>query len=411
MFNSISRVFSSKFLSILMIFVLMQSVFPSIPVNAQDLSYPTSFVNEKPLAYYETLVTRGELAEMVIKAFNIETPETVDQSVFIDVDSKSNDAQYTNTAYEKGLIRGYKLFDKLTPIERMLWPYFEGDDVAVLQVVLKNYGFFKGESKGIYDINTQAAVLRYQKSLGWKGSGNLGTYTKSRVNQLINKMSNEYRNSDSRIMFYGHYTNYAEALKIILEATDVEFNTSISGDSHWYDKYVDYAKKNNIVDELPEMSTKITRSEAEEIIQKVAEANGIVATKPINESPTGNTGELQDIELAFTDNADQESIILVLEKIQAIEDTGQSENVVNLINDYKGSLEDSNLDKTESLDAINNAIKTDFENSINSSLTQEEKSIINFVEPNYLISVQANPVNDTDYSKQWPIAKTNIIDS
>jgi len=70
-------------------------------------------------------------------------------------------------------------------INRVLLPGSTGEDVTVLQMLMKDAGFYKSEITGDYDRKTKNAVLFFQQSMGWKGSGNVGLYTLSKINQII----------------------------------------------------------------------------------------------------------------------------------------------------------------------------------------------------------------------------------
>ena len=404
--------------------IINTPISPTQPPNTISINErKTQYAND--IGYLElqntNLVTRAELIGMVVRAFGIRVPTYINRSFFIDVDGSSSDAPYVKAAYEKGLVNGYGISEKLKPLRRKLWPYFIGDDVAVLQIVLRHYGFFAGEAKGIYDTNTQAAVLRYQKSLGWSGSGNVGTLTISRVNQLIYKMNKEYQDSTKRILFPGHYTNYAEALKIILEATDTDFRDNTEGNSVWYDKYVNYTLQSDIATSLPDMSTKITREKAEELIDRVVKLEAGLLNENFPEAASGEKEELENLDVTFEGDITEEEKEVILEKVQKIDGDGQSDRVENMLDEYRSQqaaiseevaggaqLQESYKEQVLALDAINDAIQEEFEVKIEKELTQQERELIKFIEPNYMVSIQAVAANDVDYSKQWPLEKINV---
>ena len=231
---------------------------------------PRSVVASERTTPYNT-ITRAELTKMVVDAFNIPISSNIRDTSFYDVDTKAWYASYIEAAYKAGWAKGYTTLTNLRPIRRVLLSNYQGDDVSVLQTALRHHGFYRGPVTGFYDNRTKFAVFRYQRSLGWKGSGNIGWHTLPRINRLIANMpvleiQNFHPNQPIR---------RAEALKIILEALNTKLNGIVkisaneADQSLWHMQYINFIKNNNISISTGRLDQNLTHTEAARIMIKI----------------------------------------------------------------------------------------------------------------------------------------------
>jgi len=76
---------------------------------------------------------------------------------------------------------GYTIGDRMLYLKE---PPYRGDDVKTLQVWLKTLGFFKNNESGIFDKNTQKALIEFQKNMKLNPDGILGEETLIHLNKL-----------------------------------------------------------------------------------------------------------------------------------------------------------------------------------------------------------------------------------
>jgi N-acetylmuramoyl-L-alanine amidase len=87
---------------------------------------------------------------------------------------------------------GYKIGDRMLYLKE---PPFRGDDVKTLQIWLKTLGFFKNNESGIFDKNTQKALIEFQKNMRLNSDGILGKETLVYLEKL-KRIINEKKSSN-----------------------------------------------------------------------------------------------------------------------------------------------------------------------------------------------------------------------
>ena len=203
-------------------------------------------------------MTRGDVVKAAVKAFSSEMVEATGD-VFADVRKSNRNADYIETAYQAGWVKGNRRAiasqeQQEDAINRMLSHGSDGPDVKLLQEILKEKGYYLGKIHSIYDKLTENAVERYQRSLGILASGNVGSFTLKKINELAANMQSAHGAAEEELVFRpNQLVNRVEALKIFLEAlgadTSARVTTSFDDTSGraWYMKYVNFAVRNGIM--------------------------------------------------------------------------------------------------------------------------------------------------------------------
>ncbi len=174
---------------------------------SSDMMPMSNETKDKPMSRLEFLKTL-----MVAKGSNI--PDG--SSTFADIAANNPNSALLGYAQQMGLIEGYQEYtdgDQLVSdsyrFPRLLGEGNEGDDVADLQKVMANFGYYQGEIDGVYDGDLADALRKYQESADIKPVGQMGPITRRAI------LAEKIRTQMVSVFMPDSPITRAEALKLL----------------------------------------------------------------------------------------------------------------------------------------------------------------------------------------------------